>query len=117
MRRDSLSLNGGKVTGIARRPLGTKDFGSQLVTASSSGVSILGLASFGTDAVGAEARRYRGAAGVGRPCRLRAKRRAKIAAGKKQMLPVLPVDLIKVVKITTIEDGLKLSGRSRRLRD
>jgi hypothetical protein len=48
--------------------------------------------------------------GRGRSCRLLAKRRAKIAAGKKQMLSVLPIDLIKVVKITSIEDGLKLSG-------
>jgi hypothetical protein len=31
-------------------------------------------------------------------------------ASKKQMLSFLPIDLIKVVKITSIEDGLKLSG-------
>jgi hypothetical protein len=40
--------------------------------------------------------------------------RAKIEAGKKQMLLVLPIDLINVVKITAIEDGLRLSGVSRR---
>ena len=48
--------------------------------------------------------------GRGRSCRLPAKSRAKIPAGKKQMLSILPIDLIKVVKIAAIEDGLKLSG-------
>ena len=41
---------GGKVVGIARHPLGTHDFASQLLTASASGASVLGLASFGGDA-------------------------------------------------------------------
>jgi hypothetical protein len=45
-----------------------------------------------------------------RSCRLPAKSRAKIPAGKKQMLSILPIDLIKVVNIAAIEDGLKLSG-------
>jgi branched-chain amino acid transport system substrate-binding protein len=44
-----LKLNSGKVAGIARHPLGTQDFASQLFTASSSGASVLGLASFGAD--------------------------------------------------------------------
>jgi hypothetical protein len=46
----------------------------------------------------------------GRSCRLPAKSRARIPAGKKQMLSILPIDPIKVVKIAAIEDGLKLSG-------
>jgi hypothetical protein len=49
----------------------------------------------------------------GRSCPLLAKSRAKIPAGKKQMLSVPPIDLIKVVKIAAIEDGLKLSGGGR----
>ena len=43
--------------------------------------------------------------GRGRP-----KSRVKIPACKKQMLSILPIDLIKVVEIAAIEDGLKLSG-------
>jgi branched-chain amino acid transport system substrate-binding protein len=45
-----LGDNGGKVIGIVRHPLGAIDMSSQLVTASSSGASVLGLASFGADA-------------------------------------------------------------------
>jgi branched-chain amino acid transport system substrate-binding protein len=45
-----LKLNGGRVAGIARHPLGAQDFASQLLTAASSGASVLGLASFGADA-------------------------------------------------------------------
>jgi branched-chain amino acid transport system substrate-binding protein len=45
-----LKQSGGKVAGIARHPLGTQDFASQLLTASSSGATVLGLASFGADA-------------------------------------------------------------------
>jgi|HubBroStandDraft_6_1064221.scaffolds.fasta_scaffold59481_3 hypothetical protein len=36
-----------------------------------------------------------------------AKSHAKIPAGKKQMLSILPIDLIKVVKFAAIEDGLR----------
>ena len=45
-----LNENGGKVLGITRHPLGNQVFASQLITASSSGASVLGLASFGADA-------------------------------------------------------------------
>ena len=45
-----LNETGGKVLGITRHPLGNQDFASQLITASSSGASVLGLASFGADA-------------------------------------------------------------------
>jgi len=37
-----------------------------------------------------------------------AKSHAKIPAGKKQMLSILPIDLIKVVKFAAIEDGLRV---------
>jgi len=45
-----------------------------------------------------------------------AKSHAKIPAGKKQMLSILPIDLIKVVKFAAIEDGLRfgISWRSGR---
>jgi hypothetical protein len=45
-----------------------------------------------------------------------AKSRAKIPVGKKQLLSILLMDLIKVVKLAAIEDGLRfgISWRSGR---
>lgn len=45
-----LASLGAKVVGIARHPIGSHDFASQLLTASASGANVLGLASFGGDA-------------------------------------------------------------------
>ena len=65
-----------------------------------------------TDSPGRLAHRQIGGEGDHAACR--PKSRVKIPACKKQMLSILPIDLIKVVEIAAIEDGLKLSGRSRR---
>ncbi len=61
-----------------------------------------------TDSPGRLAHRQIGGEGDHAACR--PKSRVKIPACKKQMLSILPIDLIKVVEIAAIEDGLKLSG-------
>lgn len=51
--RSALVTTNGRVTGVARHPLGTTDFSSYLLQAQASGASVIGLLNGGADAVNA----------------------------------------------------------------